>query len=85
MAILSADDDSPHCVSCCDAAQTNLFGAGYTTMFQNAIAAVGNYGEMYERSLTELLPRSGLNTLNRGTTGELYSMPLGAVRHAPAS
>lgn len=47
-------------------------------MFVNALTAVGNYAEMYERHLEPILPRSELNKLNTGDSGLIYSMPLGS-------
>jgi general L-amino acid transport system substrate-binding protein len=50
------------------------FGLGSEFMFQTAIAAVGNYGEMYERHFEWFLPRSEINLINvNGTTGILMS------------
>jgi len=49
-------------------------------VFQNALAAVGNYGEMYTRHLAPISPRLEINEINDGeTTGLLYSHPLGKV------
>eukprot|EP00985_Skeletonema_marinoi_P023169 scaffold15222_cov173-Skeletonema_marinoi.AAC.12 len=49
-------------------------------MFQNALAAVGNYGEIYTRHLAPISPRLEINEINDGeTTGLLYSHPLGKV------
>lgn len=49
------------------------------SMFIDALRAVGNYGEMYERHLEPILPRSGLNRLNEGDSGLIYSLPFGSV------
>ena len=47
-------------------------------MFSDAIAAVGNYGEIFARHLDGVIPRTGLNSLNlNGSTGLLYSLPFG--------
>mmetsp|Transcript_3657 Transcript_3657/g.5301 ORF Transcript_3657/g.5301 Transcript_3657/m.5301 type:complete len:272 (+) Transcript_3657:2-817(+) len=49
-------------------------------MFQNALAAVGNYGEIYTRHLASISPRLEINEINDGeTTGLMYSHPLGKV------
>ena len=49
-------------------------------MFQNALAAVGNYGEIYTRHLVSISPRLEINDINDGeTTGLMYSHPLGKV------
>lgn len=43
----------------------SLFGNSvYRGMLRQAIAAVGNFGEIYERNLGEISPRSGANQLN---------------------
>lgn len=57
---------------------TNLFGKQFENMFNDAIGAVGNYGEIYSRHLQPLIPRQGLNLLNTNTnTGLIYSHPFG--------
>ncbi|CAB9526877.1 Putative amino-acid ABC transporter-binding protein YhdW [Seminavis robusta] len=47
-----------------DMPDVNLFGFDYSKMFRDAIFAVGNYGEIYERNLASILPRGGRNMLN---------------------
>lgn len=60
--------------------QTELFGGEFKDMFRRAIAAVGNYGQMYERHFQERIPRQGMNLLNEGnTTGLLVVDPLGDI------
>ncbi|CAB9502616.1 extracellular solute-binding protein [Seminavis robusta] len=58
---------------------TQVFGTEYEYIFQNAIAAVGNYGEIYDRHMAKGIPRATINQINRGTTGLLLSHPFGAV------
>jgi ABC-type amino acid transport substrate-binding protein len=59
---------------------TDLFGEEYKDMFRNAIAAVGNYGEMYDRHYAARSPRAdGLNRLNTGESGLMYSKPFGSI------
>jgi ABC-type amino acid transport substrate-binding protein len=59
---------------------TDLFGDEYKDMFRNAIAAVGNYGEMYDRHYAARAPRAdGLNRLNTGDSGLMYSKPFGSI------
>jgi hypothetical protein len=41
-----------------------FFGSQYAGMFQNAIAAVGSYADIYDRNVEEDLPRFGMNMLN---------------------
>lgn len=54
---------------------TNLFGDLFTRMLQNAVQAVGNTGELYERNIERLVPRAGLNRLNDAGGPQLYSLP----------
>ena len=56
-----------------------VFGEQYTDMFRNALGAVGNYGEIYDRHLQSISPRLKINMLNNGDTGLLYSYPFGSI------
>jgi ABC-type amino acid transport substrate-binding protein len=56
---------------------TLVFGDMYKDMFGHAIAAVGNYGEMYARGLESRIPRQGMNLINDGTNGMMYAHPFG--------
>ena len=62
---------------------TNLFGEDKSTIFQDAIAAAGNYGELYSRHWEAIIPRTegSINSLhvNGGDGGLLYAYPLGNV------
>jgi general L-amino acid transport system substrate-binding protein len=58
--------------------QTEL-GVNLKKSLRNAVCAVGNYGEVYQRTLEPIVPRSGLNLANDGTTGLLYSHPFGSI------
>ena len=49
-----------------------LFGSLYDLMFQDAILAVGNYHEIYQKHLQEYIPRSGRNQLNQNSGPQLY-------------
>jgi ABC-type amino acid transport substrate-binding protein len=55
-----------------------MFGEQFANMFPNAIAEVGNYGEIYQRYLEDIVPRKAVNTINNGTSGLLYAMPFGS-------
>lgn len=60
--------------------ETTIFGEQYRNMFRDAVAAVGNYGELYSRYMEIHSPREGLNLLNdgaRNNTGLMYAHPLG--------
>ena len=63
---------------------TTLFGDTYMFMFQHAIAAVGNYGDMYRRAWGQIpRPPGSVNTQHlRGTDGGLlYPFPWGLIDH----
>lgn len=57
---------------------TDVFGAKFENMFIDAVRAVGNYEEMYARHLEVIVPRDGLNLINRGTA-LIYSHPFGGI------
>lgn len=40
-----------------------LFGPSLNRVFRDTIHSVGNYGEVYEKDLSAILPRSGRNLL----------------------
>lgn len=42
----------------------NLFGDRFAQMFRVIVASNGNYGDIYEDSLEEHIPRAGRNQLN---------------------
>jgi ABC-type amino acid transport substrate-binding protein len=52
------------------------------TIFKTIISTIGNMDEMYSRHLVGVAPRSGLNVLNLGGTGLIYSFPYGDVESA---
>lgn len=53
-----------------------LFGPLFFRMFQDAVGAVGNYGEIYERQAEADVPRGGLNLVNRLLSGpQHYPLP----------
>jgi ABC-type amino acid transport substrate-binding protein len=55
-----------------------VFGDQYKDMFYNAIAAVGNYGEILQRQVhPEVFPRDHMNFINNGTTGLIHAAKLG--------
>jgi hypothetical protein len=54
----------------------NSFGPLYTRMFRDAIAATGNYKEIYARNAQSEIPRSGPNMLNKSPFGpQHYPLP----------
>lgn len=63
-----------------------LFGNYERDMLVNAIAAAGNYGEIFSRHLEGVVTRTGLNSLNVDATGLLYSLPFGNLeRNGPTA
>ncbi|CAJ1933061.1 unnamed protein product [Cylindrotheca closterium] len=56
---------------------TDVFGDEFSGIFQRAVAAVGNYGEMWERNLP--FTRSGMNLVNNGTAPSMVSYDFGRV------
>merc|ERR1712032_823946 len=61
--------------------KTRVFGKQFEYMFVNAIAAVGNYGELYKHTMGQILPRneSPGDFINvKGTSGLIYSRPFGS-------
>mmetsp|Transcript_19894 Transcript_19894/g.27607 ORF Transcript_19894/g.27607 Transcript_19894/m.27607 type:complete len:81 (-) Transcript_19894:30-272(-) len=54
-----------------DMPSVNLFGSKLVHMYRNAIAEVGNYGEMYDRSVVAV-PREGRNLLNKNPYGPQF-------------
>ena len=58
---------------------SEAFGSFFQDGFRRAIAAVGNYGEIYNRHLLSILPRPDQDRLNTGTSGLIYSFPFGSI------
>ena len=44
--------------------EINLFGEDFIRIFRDAVHAVGNYAEVYERALGKAIPRKERNLLN---------------------
>ena len=54
----------------------NRFGSSYKRMLRDAVFEVGNYAEVYERSVEPVVPREGgPNMLNTDAGPQLTSMP----------
>jgi general L-amino acid transport system substrate-binding protein len=60
-------------------AETDAFGEGseFALAFRYAVRAVGNFAEIYLRTLEAILPRPVADTINKGDTGLIYSFPFG--------
>ena len=56
---------------------TGVIGQLIPDAIENAVAAVGNFAEIYGRHLDAIRPRQRVNLLNDGTTGRIYSQPVG--------
>ena len=64
----------------------NMFGTMFKRMLRDAIFAVGNYAEVYERSMQAFLPRNHTpNMLNTDADPQLAAMPGFWDTHAPMS
>ena len=58
-------------------ASIDVFSENFRHMFQNAVGANGNFGEIYNKNLEDVLPRgNGMNRANRNS-GMIYSFPFG--------
>lgn len=60
-----------------DMPEVNLFGKRLARMFRDAILAIGNYGDIYERNLATRIPRQARNLLNLLSLAgpQLYALP----------
>ena len=54
-------------------------GEDFKSIIVDSVSAVGNIDELYSRHLSGVAPRTGLNTLNDGSSGLIYSYPFGVV------
>jgi len=57
--------------------KTLVFGKEFETMFQDAVAVVGDYGQIYERHLEPIVPRIEANKLNLGSDPAMYATSFG--------
>jgi general L-amino acid transport system substrate-binding protein len=59
------------------------FGSDYESMIAQAVGSIGNFGELYERTIGPRLPREGLNRLRTDNCddegGLIYGFPFGGV------
>jgi hypothetical protein len=55
----------------------HVFGGLFLQAFRDGVAAVGNYGDLYARTVQSILPREGGNWLNTAPFGpEQVAFPL---------
>ena len=59
--------------------QTDAFGEDCKDVFNDAVAAVGNFGEFMVKHDENAFPRRSYNQMNNGKTGIIKSHPLGVV------
>lgn len=78
-AVLHADEIGRTQQNAFDFPSSDLFGESFSDMFRHAISAAGNYEEIYARNMEALVPRDGLNLINSGDSGLIYSFPFGAL------
>ena len=78
-ALLNAEEQDVAQSTYLEVAPSNLFGDSFAQAFRDAVKAVGNYGEVYERNLGKLVPRSGLNEINQGNTGRIIGGEFGSL------
>jgi general L-amino acid transport system substrate-binding protein len=78
-ALLNAEEQDVTQSTYLEVAPSNLFGDSFAQAFRDAVRAVGNYGEVYERNLGKLVPRSGLNEINQGSTGRIIGGEFGSL------
>lgn len=80
-ALLNAEEQDVTQSTYLEVAPSNLFGDSFAQAFRDAVKAVGNYGEVYERNLDlgKLVPRSGLNEINQGSTGRIVGGEFGSL------
>jgi ABC-type amino acid transport substrate-binding protein len=78
-ALLNAEEQDVTQSTYREVAPSNLFGDSFAQAFRDAVRAVGNYGEVYERNLGKLVPRSGLNEINQGSTGRIIGGEFGSL------
>ena len=81
-ALLNAEEQDVTQSTYHQVAPSDLFGDSFAFAFHNAVKAVGNYGEVYERNLGKLVPRSGLNEINQGSTGRIIGGEFGSLDEA---
>mmetsp|Transcript_27130 Transcript_27130/g.45231 ORF Transcript_27130/g.45231 Transcript_27130/m.45231 type:complete len:851 (-) Transcript_27130:149-2701(-) len=80
-AILAAEEENITKDSAAsELATTPYFGSSLSSFFRDAVSAVGNYEEIYERHLEKILPRTAVNTINTGQSGGIFSHPFGSYQ-----
>lgn len=76
MATVQAEESSISFETSIEMPVVQLFGKQFKQMFRDCISAVGNYGDIYNRTLEATVPRVGRNRLNDGLeTAQHYPVP----------
>ena len=76
-ALVAAEEQGVTQSTANDLSLTSVFGPEFDDIFIETVRAVGNYGEVYARNVEPIVPRGGLDTINNGETGRLYSLSFG--------
>ena len=64
MAVVYAEEQGISSSNAVEMPTVTSFGTTYIQSFRDCIAAIGNYGDIYDRTLASTLPRTGGNMLN---------------------
>ena len=77
MALVYAEDKGISQASPAEMPVVNLFGQQLKQMFLDSLSATGNYGEIYERTLGNLIPRRGGNQLTSNfSQSQMFAVPI---------
>jgi general L-amino acid transport system substrate-binding protein len=57
----------------------NITSSPFAFAFRNAVREVGNYAEIYQRTLQAILPRPIPDQINPGNSGLMYAFPFGNI------
>lgn len=75
-ALLYAEENSIHVNNSLAMPEVLFYGNDRRRMFRDAVLAVGNFGDIYQRNVEPLFPRSGRNKLNAYPMGpQNYPLP----------
>jgi ABC-type amino acid transport substrate-binding protein len=74
-AIVHAEENGIAQITAKNMRAVNLFGENLKQIFRDCIKGVGSYGEIYNRTLQDLIPRSGRNLLNKDYDAQQFVPP----------
>ncbi|CAB9521716.1 extracellular solute-binding protein [Seminavis robusta] len=69
MGVIFAEEEGITAETSVDMPIVSLFGEKLKQMFRDCVASVGNYAELYNATLQDVVPRGGANRLNEGLAG----------------